>query len=64
MIRNNFIKALPETHNAAVDESLLILQVRVRKGSEWETSLREWLDIQTNEQLAINTSEKRLEGPE
>lgn len=40
----NFIKPLPESHNAAVDESLMMLQVRVRKGTNWEKALRTWLD--------------------
>ena len=44
MIRKNFIKKLPDGQNAAIDESLLWLQFRVRKGTEWETLFREWLE--------------------
>ncbi len=39
-IMKNFIKPLPAGEEAAVDESLLWLQLRVRKGSEWEAPLR------------------------
>ena len=45
MIGKNFIKRLPEGENAAVDESLLWLQFRVRKGTEWEKLFREWLEV-------------------
>jgi len=44
MFEKNFIKPLPDGENAAVDESLLWLQIRVRKGTEWETLVREWLE--------------------
>lgn len=43
-MEKNFIKKLPDGENAAIDESLLWIQVRVRKGTEWETKLRSWLD--------------------
>ena len=49
MIGKNFIKRLPDGENAAVDESLLWLQVRVRKGTEWETQLRKRLEENTEE---------------
>ena len=43
-MEKNFIKRLPDGENAAIDESLLWLQVRVRKGTEWEEVLREFLE--------------------
>ncbi len=42
-MEKSFIRRLPDGENAAVDESLLWLQVRVRKRTEWEKSLRQWL---------------------
>ena len=44
MINENFIKPLPEGENAAVDESLLLLQIRVRKGTSWENALRDFIE--------------------
>lgn len=49
MIGKNFIKKLPDGENAAVDESLLWLQFRVRKGTEWEAIFREWLEENLND---------------
>ena len=49
----NFIKPLPEGHNAAIDESLLWYQVRARKGSEYEKQIRKFME-------SINNQEKRL----
>ena len=40
----NFIKPLPEGHDAAIDESLLWLQIRVRKGSGYEKTVRAFID--------------------
>jgi len=42
-LNKNFIKDLPENENCAIDESLLYLQVRVRKGTAWERILRSWV---------------------
>jgi hypothetical protein len=49
MFSKNFIKPLPDEENAAEDESLLYLQVRVRKGTEWEKYLRKWLLVMKGE---------------
>ena len=40
MSEKNFIKPLPKNVDVAIDESLLVLQLRVRKGSGWEKRLR------------------------
>ena len=40
----NFIRPLPEGQDAAVDESLLWLQLRTRKRSEWGRLLKEFID--------------------
>ena len=45
----NFIKELPEGENAAIDESLLSLQFRCRKGSLWEKYFRPWLRMMKGE---------------
>ena len=42
-MEENFIKELPDGENAAIDESLLWVQVRIRRDTEWETELRKWL---------------------
>jgi len=39
----NFIKPIPDGWDVAIDESLLWLQVRTRKGSESEKKLREFI---------------------
>ena len=44
--KKNFIKRLPEEYDMAIDESLLVLQVRVRKDTPWEDSLRKWIKKQ------------------
>jgi len=44
MIEKNFIKPLPEGENAAVDESLFWIQIRVRKGTSWEKALRDFVE--------------------
>lgn len=44
MMGKNLIKPLPDGENAAVDESLLWLQVRVRKRTEWGRLLKEFIE--------------------
>lgn len=39
----NFIKRLPDEYDIAIDEGLLVLQVRVRKNTPWECELRKWI---------------------
>lgn len=51
MFEKNFIRKLPEGENAAVDESLLLLQVRVRKGTVWEQELRGFIEEMTADAL-------------
>jgi len=42
----NFIKRLPDEYDIAIDEGLLVLQVRVRKNIPVEDSLRKWIKKQ------------------
>jgi len=52
----NFIKRLPDEYDMAIDEGLLVLQVRVRKGTDCADSLREWIK-------SVNNGELRSEKP-
>ena len=49
MVGKNFIKELPEGENGAIDESLLWLQFRLRKGTEWENHFRLWMRLMNGE---------------
>lgn len=49
MFSKNFIKELPDGENGAVDESLLWLQFRLRKGSVWEKHFRLWFSMMMGE---------------
>ena len=55
MMVKNFIKALPEGKNAAIDESLLWLQLRVRKDSEWGHLLKEFIEEHSGDQSSGET---------
>jgi len=59
----NFIKQLPEEYDMAIDESLLILQVRVRKGMSCEKSLRKWIKEQ-EKVFKMNCIYKQMEDHE
>ena len=45
----NFIKDLPEGEEVGMDESLLSLQFRCRKGSLWEKHFRLWMRVMKGE---------------
>ena len=60
MIQKNFIKPLPKGENAAVDESLLWLQVRVRKGTSWEQALRYFIEEADKDHSSIASDTKRM----
>ena len=49
MISKNFIKKLPDGINGAKDESLLWLQLRLRKGTDWEKHFRVWFSLMQGE---------------
>ena len=51
----NFIKRLPDEYDMAIDEGLLVLQVRVRKGTDCADSLREWIKSVNNGELRSET---------
>ena len=49
MIGKNFIKALPDGENGAIDESLLWKQFRLRKGTLWHKYFDMWFQFMMGE---------------